>query len=54
VSTPTTLSASPISEGITSLQHEFLDDSMKDDVVVIAIVDVCDEVLDRFWGSVRE
>jgi hypothetical protein len=54
VSTPTTLSSSTIPEGITSLQHEFLDDSMENDVVVVTIVDVCDEVLDRLRGSVWE
>jgi hypothetical protein len=54
VSTPTTLSTSTIPEGITSLQHEFLDDSVEDDVVVVTIVDVRDKVLDRFRGSVWE
>ena len=54
VSTPTTLSTSPISKGITSLQHEFLDDSVENDVVVVPIVDVRDKVLDRFRGSIWE
>ena len=54
VSTPTTLSTSPISERITSLQHEFLDDSVENDIVVVAIVDMCDEVFDRLRGSVWE
>jgi hypothetical protein len=54
VSTPTTLSTSTISEGITSLQHEFLYDSVENDIVVVTIVDVCDKVFDRLRGSVWE
>jgi hypothetical protein len=54
VSTPTTLSTSPISERITSLQHELLDDSVENDVVVVTIVDVRDKVLDCFRGSIWE
>jgi hypothetical protein len=54
VSTPTTFSASTISKGITSLQHEFLDDSVKDYVVVITIVDVRDKVFDRLGCSIWE
>jgi hypothetical protein len=54
VSTPTTLSTSTISEGITSLQHEFLDDSMENDIVVVTVVDVSDKVLDCFRSCVWE
>jgi len=54
VTAPATLSARSISKRITSLQHELFDDSMEDDIIVITIIDVRDEVLDRLRRSFRE
>lgn len=54
VSSPTTFSASPVSKGITSLQHKLLDDSVEDDIVVVPVIDVGDKVLDCLWGGFWE
>jgi hypothetical protein len=54
VSTPATFSTGTVSEGITGLQHEFLDDSVENDIVVVTIIDVRDKVLDRLGRSVGE
>jgi len=54
VPTPTTFSTGSIAKGITGLQHELLDDSMENNVVVITVVDVRDKVLDRFGCSIWE
>jgi hypothetical protein len=54
VSTPYTFSTSPITERISRLEHELLDDSVKENVVVVAILNMRDEILDRFWRSIGE
>lgn len=52
--TPYTLSARAVTQGITRLEHEFLDDSVKYDIVVISIFGVRDEVFDRLWCCIWE
>lgn len=51
---PNTLSACTVSQGITRLQHEFLDDPVEENVVVVPIFGVCDKVLDRLRCGVGE
>ncbi len=47
---PDRFPSGPVSKRIPRLQHELLDDPMKDDPVVIPIPRMRNEILDRFWS----